>query len=65
MDFLSTITPREAEAGRALSLATMALVISVGFVPPLRPYVYPIRVATCVGYILCVLSFIIYCAFFR
>ena len=65
MGFLGAITPTEMEAGRVLSLVTMAGVIGLGLVPPLRPYAHRIRVVTSVGYIGCVLGFIAYCALFR
>lgn len=65
MGFLDTITPAETEAGRALGLVTMAVLIGVGFIPPLRSYAQRIRVAMAAFYVLCVLGFVVYCALFR
>ena len=65
MGFLDTITPAETEAGRALGLVTMAVLIGVGFIPPLRSYAQRIRVAMAAFYIFCVLGFVVYCAAFR
>lgn len=65
MGFLGAITPEEAEAGRFLGLVTMAGLIGVGLVPPLRRYAQRIRVAMALGYISCVLAFIVYFAVYR
>ena len=65
MGFLDTITPAETEAGRALGLVTMVVLIGVGFIPPLRSYAQRIRVAMAAFYVLCVLGFVVYCAAFR
>jgi hypothetical protein len=65
MGFLQTITPAQFEAGRMLGLITMVVVIGVGFVPPLRPYAYRIRVATAAAYIVGALAFAIYVATVR
>jgi hypothetical protein len=65
MGFFETVTPAEAEAGRMLGLATMLVLIFVGFVPPLRPYAYRIRLAAAGAYIFGVLGFAVYFVAFR
>ena len=65
MGFLKAITPAEVDAGRMLSLVTMAVLVGVGLVPPLRPYARRIQVAITAFYVACVLGFVVYCALFR
>lgn len=65
MGFLETVTPAEIEAGRLLSLVMMVGLLSVGLVPPLRPYAHRIRLVMAGAYIACLVGFIVYCALFR
>jgi hypothetical protein len=65
MGFLEVVTPAEMEAGRMLSLATMVVLLFVGYIPPLRPYAGRIRVAAASVYIAGVLGSIVYFAVFR
>ncbi len=65
MGFFETVTPAEMEAGRTLSLATILVLIFVGFIPPLRPYAHRIRLAAAGAYILGVLGFAVYFVAFR
>jgi hypothetical protein len=65
MGFFDTVTPTEMEAGRMLGLLTMATLIGVGFVPPLRPYAHRIRLATAGIYLLGIFCFTVYFVAFR
>ena len=65
MGFLEVVTPAEMEVGRALSLATMVVVMFVGHIPPLRPYAGRIRMVAVGCYLAGVLGFVVYFAAFR
>ena len=65
MGFLDVVTPAEMQARQTLSLATMAVMIFVGHIPPLRPYAARIRLAAASVYIAGLLGFIVYVAAFR
>ena len=60
MGFLDTVTPEEMQVGRGLSLATMLVLMGVGYVPPLRPYATRIRQAVAAVYVLGVVAFALY-----
>jgi hypothetical protein len=65
MGFFETVTPAEMQVGRTLGLATMLVLIFVGYIPPLRPYAHRIRLAAAAVYILGVLGFAVYFVAFR
>ena len=55
-----TISSHEMQTARIITGATMAIVIGVGLVPPLRPFAQRIRMAALVLYILSCVAFVIY-----
>jgi len=59
MEF-ATVSGAEMRTARVVTSATLALVLLVGFVPGLRPYVARIRVAITVTYLIVVAGFMIY-----
>ena len=60
MAFLNTITPEEMQVGRVLSLVTMVVLMTVGRIPPMRPYARRIWQFTAAVYLLGVAAFAIY-----
>ena len=59
MEF-ATVSGAEMRTARVVTSATLALVLLVGFVPGLRPYVARIRVAITVTYLIVVAGFMIH-----
>ncbi len=65
MAWLPSVTAADIEAGRMVTLVTMALVIGVGLIPPLRPHAYRIRIAVTLLYLLSAAGFTLYAVAFR
>ena len=58
MSFWETVTPAEMQVAQTLTMSMVVIWLFVVRIPPLKPYIHQIRVATVVFYLTAVAAFV-------